>query len=56
MTHLVAVDPHLCRFGDTWQAVCLDCHYRGPFVPHGRAVAIAAEHRLKQSGRWRPAR
>ena len=45
-------------FGHTWQPVCLEdaCGYRGPFVPLGRAHAIAAEHRQKSAGVWEPAR
>jgi hypothetical protein len=56
--HLVAVDPHLCRFGDTWRPVCLedDCNFRGPFVSPGRARDMAVEHTRKTAGTWRPAR
>ena len=47
--HVVTLDAHHCRFGDTWQPVCLeaDCGYRGPFVNEARAREIAEEHRLK---------
>lgn len=54
--HIVAVDPHDCRFGTTWQPTCLDCNYVGPFVTRGRAQAIANEHTRKELGTWRPAR
>jgi len=54
--HLVAVDPHNCRFGETWQPVCLDCTYRGPFVAsRSRAREIADEHTAKEVGTWTPA-
>ena len=56
--HLVAIDVHHCRFGDTWRPVCLedDCYYRGPFVTERRARAIANEHILKSVGTWRAAK
>ena len=45
-------------FGTTWQPICLEeeCGYRGPFVPLGRAHAIATEHRQKSVGTWKVAR
>lgn len=54
--HLVAVDKHDCRFGVTWQPVCLEdnCGYRGPFVTQALARAIADEHIRKSFGTWRP--
>ena len=56
--HMVAVDEHDCRFGRTWQPVCIEdnCWYRGPFVPRKRARDIADEHVLKSMGTWRPAK
>ena len=56
--HLVAVDRHDCRFGRTWQPVCIEdgCHYRGPLVAEKRAHAIADEHRRKSAGIWRAAK
>lgn len=61
--HLVAVDRHDCRFGDTWRPVCIDsdgdqfgCNYVGPLVSRFRALAIAEEHRRKTAGTWRPAK
>lgn len=47
--HIVTVEPHFCRFGNTWQPVCIedDCTYRGPFVTEPRAREIAEEHRRK---------
>lgn len=47
--HIATIEVHLCRFGDTWQPICLetDCGYRGPFVTEPRAREIAEEHRLK---------
>lgn len=70
--HIVTVQRHHCRFGDTWQPVCIadtwrpvciadedneyGCNYVGPFVSHARAQAIAEEHRRKSAGVWRPAK
>lgn len=56
--HLVALEEHYCRFGHTWQPVCIedDCGYRGPLVARERAHAIAEEHRRKSAGIWRPAK
>jgi hypothetical protein len=54
--HLVAVDEHDCRYGKTWQPVCLDCDYRGPFVAKGRALDIADEHTAKSADTWTAAR
>lgn len=56
VVHIVAVDPHHCRFGDTHQPRCLNCSYVGPFVSEPRAKAIAAEHRRKSVDAWRPAK
>ena len=56
-SHIVTLQRHRCRFGDTWQAVCeLGCNYVGPFVSHARAQAIAEEHRRKSAGTWRATR
>lgn len=57
--HLVALEHHDCRFGDTWRPVCIadeDCNYVGPFVSRARAHAIAEEHRRKSAGIWRAAK
>lgn len=55
--HIVAVSINWTElFGYTWQPVCLDCDYVGPFVPEQRAHAIAAEHRAKMAGTWEPVR
>ena len=53
--HIVGVEVHACRFGDTQRPVCQDCSYVGPFVTPGRAQAIAREHTAKSVGTWRPA-
>ena len=61
--HLVAVERHQCRFGDTWRPVCIEddlrvgmgCNYVGPFVSRERAHAIAEEHRRKSAETWRAA-
>jgi len=47
--HIVAVNPHHCRFGNTHQPVCVEdgCGYVGPFVNEARAREIAEEHRSK---------
>lgn len=56
--HIVAIDAHNCRFGNTFRPVCLDdhCSYRGPLVSQRRAAAIGEEHRLKSIEKWRAAK
>ena len=56
--HIVSIEAHHCRFGDTWQPVCIEehCTYRGPFVPEAKAREIADEHRLKSADLWAAAK
>lgn len=53
--HITSLEDHDCRFGNTVRPTC-QCGYRGPLVSFKRADAIAAEHRSKARGDWRPAR
>lgn len=53
--HIVTLADHPCRFGNTVRPVC-ECGYRGPLVSVKRGHSIAAEHRAKERGTWRPVR
>lgn len=53
--HVVTLHAHDCRFGVAVRPVC-ECGYRGPLVSAARGEDIAAEHRAKQRGTWRPAK
>lgn len=53
MKHVVAYR----RAEKTWRPECMDCDWKGPFVPaHRKAEEIAAEHVRKSLGAWSPAR
>lgn len=58
--HLVAVHRHTTElFGTTWQPECIEdgCNYLGPHLASkARALAVAAEHRTKSTGKWKAAR